>query len=77
MTAPRADVAEYEERRRTGIPTFPPIRTASLLADRVQVEPLHGVLEIKIVRAGLGSNFEPGRKTRATERGRLKALSVS
>ena len=63
VTAPGTDIAENEECRRAGIPTFPPIRTTGLLANRMEIEPLHGLLDIEIIRAGSGLNLKPWRKT--------------
>ena len=68
VTASGADIAENQERRGSGIPTFPPVRTTSLFADRVQLEPFHGLFDIEIVRTGSSSDFEPGRKAQSVVR---------
>ena len=63
VAAPGTNVAKNEECRRAGIPTFPPIRTTGLLANRMEIEPLHGLFDIEIIRARSGLNLKPWRKT--------------
>ena len=67
VAAPGTDIAKNQERCRAGIPTFPSVRTTSLFADRMELEPLHGLLDIEIIRAGPRADFEPRRKTRAAD----------
>ena len=55
------DVAEDHERRRLVVPALPDVRAAGLLADRVQVEPAHGLLDVPIDLAVGNLRLEPVR----------------
>lgn len=63
MAAPGADVAEDEEGRGARVPAFPSIGAAGFFADGVELEPVHCLLDVEIVRAGLGFDLEPGWKS--------------
>ena len=62
VASSRADIAENQKRRRARIPTFPHIRTTRFLTDRVQLEPIHGLANVVIIRTGLQLHLEPGRQ---------------
>jgi hypothetical protein len=58
-----ADVAQDQEGSRPGVPTFPPVWTAGFLADRVEFELLHRLLNVEIIRSAPEIDLEPGGKT--------------
>ena len=60
VASPGADVAQDEERRGARVPTFPSIRTASFFADGMELEPVHRLLDVEVVRTGFRVDFEPG-----------------
>ena len=62
MAASGADVSQDEERRGARVPTFPSIWAARFLTNSMELEPIHGLLDVEIVRTGFRLDFEPGRK---------------
>ena len=50
---------------------FPSIRTASLFADGVEFESIHGLLDSEIIRTGLCLDLKPGRKAGSADRREL------
>src|SRR5262249_11568057 len=60
MAASRTDIPENQKCGRPGIPTFPPVGTAGFLADRMELELIDRLLDVQVIRAGLGLDFEPG-----------------
>ena len=73
MTASGADMAENQKRGRTGIPTFPSIRTTSFLTNRVEPKSLDGLLNVEIIGTGLRIDFEPEREARSVTSRWLRA----
>lgn len=63
VATPGTDIAQNQKRCRAGVPTFPPVRTTRFFADSVELEPLHGLLDIEIIWTSLGLDFKPGWKT--------------
>lgn len=68
VAASGADVSEDQEGGRTGVPAFPPIRTARFFADGVELEPVHGLLDVEIIGTGSCSDFEPCGQARSADR---------
>jgi hypothetical protein len=64
VAPPGADIAKNEERRRAGIPTFPPIRATGLLTDGVKIKLFERLLDFEIIRTGSRINLKPGREPR-------------
>ena len=60
---PGADVAEDHERRGAVLPALADVRTVRLLANCMEVELTHELLEPKVVRTPWGSDLQPGRLT--------------
>ena len=71
VTAPGADVTEYKEGSGARVPTFPSIGTAGFFANGVELEPVHRLLDVEIVRAGLCVDLEPGWQARTFSRSEL------
>ncbi len=55
----RADVAKDHERRGTVIPALADVRTARVLADGMQVQLAHQVLEAQVVRRSRRAHLQP------------------
>lgn len=62
MTASGADVPQDEKGRGPGVPTFPSIRAARFLANGMELEPVHRLLDVEVVRTSRRMDFEPGRQ---------------
>ncbi len=60
---PRADVTKDHERGGAVFPAFADIGAVGLLADGMQVELLHHLLEAYVIRASRGLHLEPRRLT--------------
>ena len=63
MATSGTDVAQDEKRGGAGVPAFPPVRAARFFADGMELEPVHRLFDLEIVRTGLGFHLEPGRKS--------------
>ena len=58
---PRADVAEDHEGRGAVLPALADVRAVRFLADRVEVELAHQLLEPEVLRPAGSANLEPAR----------------
>jgi hypothetical protein len=58
---PRAHVAQHHERGRAVLPALTDVGAVGFLADGVQVEVAHQLLESQVLRATRSANFEPAR----------------
>ena len=71
VAASGADVSQDQERGGAGVPAFPSIWTACLFADGVELEAIHRVLDVEIIRTSLGIDLEPTRQAWAFSRSEL------
>ena len=58
---PRADVAEDHERGRAVLPALTDVRAVGFLADGVEVELAHQLLEPEVLRPAWSANLQPAR----------------
>ena len=70
---PRADVAEDHEGGGAVLPALADVRAVRLLADRVEVELAHQLLEPQVVRPAWGANLQPRRLSVGEEFGAVAA----
>ena len=64
VASPGADVTQDQEGCGTGIPAFPAIGAAGFFANGVELEPVHRLFDLEIVRAGLCVDFKPSGQAR-------------
>ncbi len=69
MATSGADVAQDEERRGARVPTFPSVGAARFFADSMELESVHRLFDVEIVRTGFRLDFEPGGKARGRTEG--------
>src|SRR4029079_14499455 len=74
VAASRADIAKNQEGSGARVPTFPRIRAAGFFTNGMELEPVHRLFEVEIIRPGFRCDFEPSRETRTADSRRRPKL---